>query len=248
MSRHIELSNTTLEAVVKRLGNLQLLLIRAQLILLERNAVPDSYDNPLPINPAGRITLRRLGTKETSPKLSKTTIDLMATSGTFRVENYNKKYIEVTADAAATRQAIKICAKEIESRVNKLSITSFSSNVEAGIGRAPAHKYTIANTQTGEKLNLWSDMALYAQLAGYLYQEKQLGELVAFDEIADELKVSPDLYSYKYPLRKDFDQKTAREKREACRQASYRLNHIISTKLGLKPFLITYASAVMRIA
>jgi hypothetical protein len=235
------LDSEKLIKVVTDLDTLQLLLMRAQLVLLQQKFSPDSYDDP---DPDLHIFLRRFGTNDTSPELSPVTVHMVAESGAFHLQNYASRQLHVTADLATLLQVRTIFADEVNKRTKELSTTHFSSDKKANI---PLWQYTISDNRRGKKMSLWCD-TLQALLAQYLYENNAVGDMVQFEEIADFLVVTDNLYTYKTYKRKPFSKKTFEEKCEAIRQAAYVLNTAAQERLEINHFLVIYRKAIMRMA
>src|SRR3989344_5203017 len=103
--------------------------------------------------------------------------------------------------------------------------------------------FTIKNNKTNVSYGMFRKH-VYSNIAKILHEKHELGEVVLYDALCEEL----DAISDKHGLDKWKKSQPERSKREAVRQAGIQLQEIAVKKLGVQNYIVSYNTGLMRVA
>lgn len=239
-----EIDQERLASLLKTMSSVELFLLNAQLtrlydIWMNEEGQPEEWST--------KLIHRRNGAKSSTPDISKETILMLSRIGTYDIESQdNNSYSITTTGNKFSRLLWSVNTATRQAR--KQQIISFKPTGEAfstdGSGSVQLPVWYTLENKEANLAHIMESEQTYANVARIMHEKYQLGDLVLYDTLCEELDAIP--HQYGLGIRKQSHSKE--KKREAVRQAGVRLRRIADKTLLTPNYIVIYNTGLMRTA
>ena len=193
------------------------------------------------------LIFRRTGTKPSSPDVAESTIAALAELGIYALQTKGKQSYRIQISGQSLSRLLWATKTALHGAQEQQTI-DFTPTGEMlstdGSGSIEIPElFTIKNNKTNVSYGMFRKH-VYSNIAKILHEKHELGEVVLYDALCEEL----DAISDKHGLDKWKKSQPERSKREAVRQAGIQLQEIAVKKLGVQNYIVSYNTGLMRVA